>query len=241
MGNQPIKIVPCDNKKNVKKFILGIIDVQNDFITGSLSIKDAENIIAPINKLRFMAFDYMSTFISQDYHPDDHMSFNTTHNATVFTKKHLSLKMDDESFIDVEQDMWPPHCIQNTDGSKFHKDLVVTNCDIIIKKGTNKNVESYSAFGDEFKGKYEKTILESYLKNQDITDIILTGLATDFCVYYTALDARRLGYDVHVIVSCIRGVLEDSTKKAINDMESKGVLFYDSVDEFCESSCKYII
>jgi nicotinamidase-related amidase len=240
MGNQSLKVLPSDNKVN-KKFILGIIDVQNDFIDGSLSIKDAEKIIAPINKLRFLAFNYMPTFISQDFHPEDHMSFNTTHKVEKFSKKKLNIKMEDGSTIDVEQDMWPSHCVQNTNGANCHKDLIVTNCDIIIKKGTNKNIESYSAFGDEFKGIYEKTDLDSYLKIQNITDIVLTGLATDFCVYYTALDARRIGYDVHLIMSCTKGVTNESTKKAIDDMKSKGVLLYNSVDEFCESYEKYII
>ena len=102
----------------------------------------------------------------------------------------------------------------------------------MVRKGTKKNVESYSAFGDEFRGKYEKTDLNDWLKSKNITDIILTGIATDYCVYNTALDARRNRYDVHLILSCTRGVAKDTTEKALKDMTEKGVKMYETVDEF---------
>jgi nicotinamidase-related amidase len=209
-----------------------IIDVQNDFITGTLAIKDAEQIIAPINKLRFMYFDHIPTFISQDFHPKNHMSFCETHGVEKYSKKTLHLKTEDDTTLVIEQYMWPAHCVKNTDGVEFHKDLILTKVDKFIQKGTKKNVESYSAFGDQFNGKYENTYLEDWLKNKDITDIILTGLATDYCVYNTALDALRLGYTVHLIMTCTRGFDEGTTRNAINDMTGKGVLFYDSVDKF---------
>jgi nicotinamidase/pyrazinamidase len=240
MGNQiNVRIVPSaeidttSSTTSKRHFALAIIDVQNDFCAGgALAVKDADLVIGPINKLRFMYYEILPTFISQDYHPANHMSFNTTHKVAVNTKQKLCLQMDDGSFIDVEQDMWPVHCVQNTPGSKIHQDLIVTKTDKIIKKGTKSNVESYSAFGDQFGGKYEKTDLDNWLKSQNVTDIILTGIATDYCVYNTALDARRNGYNVHLIMSCTRGVAEDTTKSAIHDMTAKGVLFYDTVDNF---------
>jgi nicotinamidase/pyrazinamidase len=244
MGNQiNVKIVPSSNEiVSSRRFALAIIDVQNDFCAGgALSVKDADLVVGPINKLRFIYHELMPTFISQDFHPANHMSFNETHNVATNTKQKLHLKMEDGTFIDVEQDMWPVHCVQNTPGSKLHQDLIVTKTDKMIKKGTKANVESYSAFGDEFQGKYEKTDLDNWLKEKGITDIILTGIATDYCVYNTALDARRNGYAVHLIMSCTRGVAEETTKKAIHDMTQKGVLFYDTVDNFYNLYKKEII
>jgi nicotinamidase-related amidase len=104
--------------------------------------------------------------------------------------------------------------------------------DFIVKKGTKKNVESYSAFGDEFQGKYEKTQLNSWCKALGVSDIILTGLASDYCVYNTALDAVRLGYKVHLILSCTRGVEKKTTDAAFADLKTKDVFFYKTVDEF---------
>lgn len=236
MGNQvSVRIIPDVNELNCdKRFTLGIIDVQNDFINGSLAVDKAIEILGPINKLRFMFFCYLPTFISQDFHPENHMSFAKTHGAELYTKKQLNIKMEDGNHIVVQQDMWPVHCVKESYGAKFHDDLIITNSDKIFQKGTKANVESYSAFGDEFKGKYEKTELENWLKSIEATDIILTGLATDFCVYNTALDAIRLGYKVHLIMSCTRGVKEETTKKAIEDMTKKGVTLYDSVDKFYE-------
>lgn len=243
MGNHHpfIKIVPSDDTKDKKQFVLGIIDLQNDFITGSLAINNAIEIIAPINKLRFLCFNYMPTFLSQDCHPNNHMSFDKTHGVKTFTKQKLNVKMDNKTMISVEQTMWPVHCVKNTHGAKIHSDLIITKTDKFVQKGTKANIEGYSAFGDEFNGIYENTYLDHWLKSKRATDIILTGLATDFCVYYTALDAIRLGYDVHLIMTCTKGFYEESTMKAIDDMKEKGVLFYDSVDNFYNFYKEYFI
>lgn len=219
--------------KAKKLFALGIIDVQNDFCEGgSLAVNDAASIIGPINKLRFAYHENIPTFVSLDFHPADHVSFATTHNKPVFSKQKLSLKMENGDVESVEQDMWPPHCVENTRGANTHKDLITTSYDFIVHKGTKSQVESYSAFGDEFKGKYEKTWLERWLKSHNITDIILTGIATDFCVLNTALDAVRLGYNVHLIRSCTRGVSDTTTAAAIGKMLEMGVQIYASVDDF---------
>jgi nicotinamidase/pyrazinamidase len=233
MGNNISSQVHPNLNVQKKKFVLGIIDIQNDFCTGgSLAVENSNLIIGPINKLRFICFNNIPTFISQDFHKFNHMSFAETHNANVYDKIELNLQMEDGTFQKFNQQLWPVHCVENTYGSDFHQDLIVTETDKIILKGTKKNVESYSAFGDEFNGKYEKTDLEFWLKSNNITDIILTGIATDYCVYYTALDAIRLGFKVHLINSCTRGVSEVTTLKAINDMSLKGVIFYENVDKF---------
>lgn len=218
---------------NKEKFILGIIDVQNDFFkNGSLAVTDAESILGPINKLRYLLPKHIDTFVSQDYHSPNHMSFATTHNATQFEKKNLSLEMPDKTFLNITQDMWPRHCVKDTLGVQFHDDLILTHKDKIFKKGTLTNVESYSAFGDEFNAKYENTGLNVWLKEKGITDIILVGVATDFCVYNTALDAIELGYNVHLILSCTRGVGVKTTEDALKDMKTKKVVFYKTIDEF---------
>jgi nicotinamidase-related amidase len=140
--------------------------------------------------------------------------------------------MDNKEIECVEQIMWPVHCVANTEGSNIHKDLIMTKYDFIVHKGTKSKVESYSAFGDEMGGKYEKTELNEWLESQNITDIILTGLATDYCVLNTALDAVKSGYTVHLISDCTRGVAADTTAAAIEKMTNHGVHIYGSVENF---------
>jgi len=239
-ANHSLQIKP--SKSNSTKFALGIIDVQNDFCKGgALAITEAEEALAAINKLRYICDNCVKTFISQDWHNQFHMSFAETHKKQAFTgPEELKLEMDDESIISVKQMMWPRHCVENTFGSRLHRDLIVRRNDIIIKKGTKKNVESYSAFGDEYFGKFEKTRLHYHLKELDITDIILTGLATDYCVYNTALDAVRLGYKVHLVLSCTRGVDKTTTAKAIADLKEKEVIFYETVDDFYKQNKSFM-
>lgn len=232
MGSNSSRVTPSDNAY-ARRFVIGIIDVQNDFCKGGkLAVSEAEEALAAINKLRYL-YHEVRTFISQDWHDDYHMSFAETHKKMPFTgPEKLTLVMEDESVILVQQMMWPRHCVENTIGSRLHNDLITTQNDMIIKKGTKKNVESYSAFGDEFQGKYEKTKLNDWLKALGATDIVLTGIASDYCVYNTALDANRLGYKVHLILSCTRGVAKDTTDAAFKDLKQKGVLFYKTVNEF---------
>jgi len=223
--------------KPKNKFMLGIIDPQYDFFRGgALAVPDANDIIGPINQLRFVCQNYMGTFISQDYHPANHMSFGATHGKEPFTKNTIKLEMPDKTTKTIVQDMWPIHCVYETSGCDFHKDLILLNSDKIFRKGKLANVESYSAFGDEFSNKYENTGLNTWLKSNKITDIVLVGLATDYCVYNTAIDALINGYQVHIILSCVKGVTPDTTDKALNDMLDKGIKFYDSVYEFIEEN-----
>lgn len=147
-------------------------------------------------------------------------------------KNNLQIKINNGEILNIEQMMWPKHCVKNTQGCNFHKDLIISKHDKIFQKGTNINIESYSAFGDEFNGKYENTGLDKWLKMKEITDIILVGLATDYCVYYTFLDAVKYGYKVHLILSCVRGVAKDTTDKAMYYMIQKGILLYIDVEEF---------
>ena len=224
------KIVP--QKQEKRKYMLGIIDPQNDFFFGgALAVNDANSIIGPINKLRFILYDHMDTFVSQDYHPKNHMSFASVYSEKPFTEKNLKIKINNDT-LDIKQKLWPDHCVQDTHGTNFNNDLILLKTDKVFKKGRNVNVESYSAFGDEFNAKYENTNLHSYLSSLDIKHIVLVGLAMDYCVYNTAKDAIKYGYIVHIIRSCTRGVEEKTTNDAINDLIIKGVEFYDTVDDF---------
>lgn len=227
---EPTKIIKT-------KFVMGIIDPQNDFFRGgALEISNANDIIAPINKLRFILFDYMETFISQDFHPENHVSFASTHNEPQFSTIQLELTMNNNKVVTVNQTLWPTHCVQGTFGSLFHKDLVILKRDRIFQKGTKVNVESYSAFGDEFANSYENTGLHLWLLHRKITDIVLVGLATDYCIFNTAKDAIRLGYRVHIIMSCIQGVEHNTTTKALSELKSHKVIFYNDVEDFCNTN-----
>ena len=232
MGNnivKPTNSEPCEKLI----FALGVIDPQIDFCKGgALEVKESEGVIAAINKLRFICYDHIVTFISQEYHPYNHMSFATTYNTKPMTRICLELDMGLGSKLNVQQVLWPKHCVQNTKGVEFHPDLIVSEQDKIIQKGTMHNVKSYSAFGDEYRGKYEKTELKEWLTNKNITDIILVGFPTDYCFYNTGLDAILNGYKVHLILSCTRGVSDDTTNKALADLLIKGAYMYSSVDDF---------
>lgn len=224
------KIYPKSNKR---KFILGIIDPQNDFFqSGSLEVHNSNEIIGPINKLRFLLMDKADTFISMDTHPNKHISFASTHNKNIYDVVKIETVMKNKDVIVTEQTLWPVHCVMNTTGQKIHPHVITMTNDFIVKKGTIQNVESYSAFGDENGNYYENTGLDYWLKNKNITDIILVGLATDYCVYNTALDGIKNGYKIHIILSCVRGVNKDTTNLAIQDMKENGVIFYEDIDTF---------
>jgi nicotinamidase/pyrazinamidase len=219
------------------KFVLGIIDPQYDFMRGgSLEVADANDIIGPINKLRFILYDYLEVFFSQDFHPTDHVSFASTHNEPVHTVKNITSQMGNSIQISFEQTLWPAHCVKGSHGCAFHKDLVILKGDRVFQKGTMSHIESYSAFGDEFANVYENTGLHAWCKVKKITDIVLVGLATDYCVYNTAKDAIRLGYRIHLILSCVRGVAPDTTKTAIDTMSKQGVKIYGDVEDFINAN-----
>lgn len=225
-------------------FVLGIIDPQNDFCEGgSLAVSKANEIFGPINKLRYMLDSLhllgIPTFISMDTHPEKHISFASTHGADLFEVRDLKSTMANGDIVCSKQCMWPTHCVDGTEGFRLHPDLITNKSDLIINKGKLECVESYSAFGDESdSNQYENTLLNTWLSNQNVTDIILTGLATDYCVYYTGLDAIKYGYRVHIILSCVRGVSADTTNSAIDDLTSKGAHFYQNLSEFFSRNAK---
>ena len=186
-----------------------VIDVQNDFCPkGSLAVAGGDMIIQPINAA-MDKFDIV--VLTQDWHPTDHKSFASSHaNKEPFDTVVMSYG---------DQVLWPDHCIQGSMGAGFHPDLNHTRADVIIRKGSNPAVDSYSAFYEN--DKVTPTGLHGYLKNREVTKLTLVGLATDYCVAFSALDAAKLGYAVTVRLDMARGIDSDGSLKAAIDKMSK--------------------
>ncbi len=214
-----------------KKTALIIVDPQYDFCQGgSLAVDDAVAIFPEINILR-KKVNFHKVFITQDWHPNEHVSFAPTHNKEPFTKVMNTINYNMKS-ITYEQDLWPIHCVAYSKGAQFHHELVTNPSDIVIRKGTLKGVDSYSGFGDSFGNQIEKTDLDYYLKYDDITDVVVCGLATDFCVQATALDALKYKFNVNVIKSTVRGAMKDTTDEAFRRMQNRGVQLFETVTEY---------
>lgn len=189
-----------------------IIDVQNDFCPGgSLAVPGGDEIVAPINA--FMdGFD--AVVLTQDWHPAGHSSFASSHDGKA--------AFDLVEMPYGSQVLWPDHCVQGTGGASFHDDLNANASDLIIRKGFRPQVDSYSAF---FENDHKtSTGLEGYLRTRGITQLTLVGLALDFCVNYSAIDAAKLGFDVTVRTGLCRAIdLDGSLVTALSDMKDAGV------------------
>lgn len=175
------------------KNCLIITDIQNDFCPGgALAVAGGNEIIPIVNSLT-QKFDKVAA--TQDWHPSDHVSFAATHDKELY----------DVITIDgIQQVMWPVHCVQGSFGADFHKELDLRPVDLIIRKGSHLNIDSYSTFMEN--DKKTCTGLHSYLRGFAIQDLYFCGLATDYCVYYSAVDARNMGFNVSVILDACRGV-----------------------------------
>ena len=189
-----------------------VIDVQNDFCPGgALAVAGGDAIIPRINAL--MA-DFPVKVLTQDWHPADHSSFAANHpGAAPFSVTEMPYG---------PQVLWPMHCVQGTAGAAFHAALSTDPADLVIRKGFRAEIDSYSAF---FENDHKTpTGLEGYLRTRGVTDLTLVGLATDFCVAYSALDAARLGFAVTVLEGACRAIdLDGSLARARDDMRAAGV------------------
>ena len=194
------------------KTALLVIDVQNDFCpAGALAVVGGNEIIPHINEE--MA-KYDCVVLTQDWHPKGHSSFATSHEG----KNPLELiKMPYG-----DQVLWPDHCVQGSKGAEFHPDLNIEQANAIIRKGSNPFIDSYSAFFEN--DRKTSTGLDGYLKSLEIEKINLVGLATDFCVNYSAQDAANLGYKVSVLEKMCRAIdLNGSLAAAKSEMQNCGV------------------
>jgi nicotinamidase/pyrazinamidase len=197
----------------VKKALV-LVDLQNDFIPGgSLAVREGDAVIPVANAVQKKKFDLI--LATQDWHPKNHGSFASNHRG-----KHPG---DMIELGGLPQVLWPDHCVQDSRGAQFHPVLDRTRVTKVFRKGTDPEIDSYSTFFDNAHRK--STGLGEYLKEQKITDVYLLGLATDYCVKYSALDAVKLGFKTHVIIDGCRGVELNpgDTKSAIDEMRRVGV------------------
>lgn len=198
---------------------LVVIDVQNCFLPGgSLAVKDGEQVVPVINRI---ARGFSNVVLTQDWHTAGHVSFATSHAG----KK----PFETVALPYGKQVLWPDHCVQGTEGAALSKELSIPQAGLVIRKGYNKNVDSYSAF-TEADGK-TTTGLAAYLKARKIKRVFLAGLATDFCVAWSAVDARKAGFETYVVEDACRGIdAQGSLAKAWTDMTKAGVKRIQSAD-----------
>ena len=195
-------------------YALIIVDVQNDFCPGGkLEVPDGDKVIAPINRIS----PYFENIVqTQDWHPNNHTSFASNHK-----------NKDPYDTIDLnygEQVLWPDHCVQESRGAEFHPDLETIHTNIIIRKGFRPEIDSYSAFYEN--DKTTSTGLKGYLDSLKINTVFIAGLATDFCVKWTALDSVKSGYKTYLICDAVKGIdIDNSVQTAMKEMYDAGVEF----------------
>jgi nicotinamidase/pyrazinamidase len=196
-----------------------VVDVQNCFVTnGTLPVPKGEEVVPIINRIA-QAFE--NVVITQDWHTPGHASFASSHAG----KK----PFETTALRYGPQVLWPDHCVQGTDDAALHKDLKIPRAQVIVRKGYHKDVDSYSAF--EEADRKTATGLGGYLKQRGIRTVFVAGLATDFCVAWTAMDARKLGFETYVIEDAARGIdLNGSLAAAWKQMSAKGVKRIQSSD-----------
>lgn len=197
----------------IQKIALILVDLQNDFCKGgNLAVPEGDAVIPLANRLQTQ-FDIVVA--TKDWHPQDHASFASNHPGH---------KIGDVVMLkDISQILWPDHCVQQTPGAEFHPQLDISRVQKIFFKGSDKTIDSYSAFFDN--AHLRSTGLADYLRAQGVTDVYIMGLATDYCVKYSCLDAVKLGFNVHVIQDACRGVelKPGDVANALRDMEDAGV------------------
>ena len=197
--------------------VLLVVDIQNGFLPGGgLGVPDGDAIIPTVNRIA-NRFDVV--VLTQDWHPQDHISFAANHPGR-------------EPFEVIElpygkQTLWPVHCVQGTDDAELAADLPIPHAQLVIRKGHHQSVDSYSAFLEA--DQTTSTGLTGYLRERGVTTVYLCGLATDFCVAWSAVDARKAGFDAIVIEDATRAIdVAGSLTQAWDDMQAAGVRRVDS-------------
>ena len=196
---------------------LVVIDVQNDFCPGgALEVPDGDAVVPVINRI---ASRFHARVLAQDWHPRGHLSFASSHaGKSPFETTPLPYG---------EQVLWPDHCVQGTEGAAFHRDLETGGADLVLRKGFRPAIDSYSAFYEN--DRTTSTGLAGYLRDRGISRLFFVGLATDFCVAYSAIDGAREGFEVAVIEDACRGIdLDGSLDAAWEQMADANVTRIDS-------------
>jgi len=199
------------------KRALVIVDVQKDFCEGgALAVPDGNSVIAPLNMLRALG-GWDLIVLTQDWHPSDHASFASNNpGAELFSTVKLP--------VVGNQVMWPDHCVQGSVGAEFHPDLDRDEeNDVVVQKGQQREIDSYSGFGDALGHKYEHTELEQVLRDAGVTSVFVGGLAADFCVAFTAKDAAEAGFQVFLVEDATRGISEEGVQRELQALQAAGV------------------
>ena len=202
-----------------------IIDVQNDFCPGgALAVPEGDAVVAAINSL---ARVFSHRIPTQDWHPADHRSFASNHpGASVMQTAVLDYG---------PQVLWPDHCVQGSVGAEFHSGLETQGCELIVRKGFRPEIDSYSAFYEN--DQHTSTGLAGYLRERGFQKLYLAGLATDFCVLYSALDGRKEGFEVHLIEDACRAIdLDGSLAVALDQMKRADIHLVQSAALLSRSS-----
>ena len=189
-----------------------VVDVQNDFMPGgALAVPHGDEVVPLINRL---AARFDNVVLTQDWHPRRHASFASAH--------HGKKPFETIRLAYGAQVLWPDHCVQGTSGAEFHPELNLTKAQLVIRKGHHRDIDSYSGFLEA--DRKTTTGLAGYLRARGLGGLYLCGLATDFCVASTALDARAAGFEVTVIEDACRAIdLDGSLARAWSDMAAAGV------------------
>jgi len=192
--------------------VLLIVDVQNDFCPGgALAVAEGDAIVPSINRL---AQSFAHVVLTQDWHPPGHASFASSHPG--------KRPFDTIEVSYGAQTLWPDHCVQGTQGAAFHPKLDVPHAELVLRKGFRKSIDSYSAFCEN--DRRTATGLAGYLRERGFERVTLCGLATDFCVAFSAIDGRGAGFDVALVTSACRGIdHEGSLDRALRSMVEAGV------------------
>jgi len=194
--------------------LLIVTDLQNDFCAGgALAVPGADELVPAINRL---AERFAHVVLTQDWHPPGHQSFASSHpGRRPFETVQLAYG---------EQILWPDHCLQNSHGAALHPQLDIPHAELILRKGYRAAVDSYSALYEN--DRCTPTGLTGYLRERDLKRLFLCGLATDFCVYYTALDARLAGFETVLVLDACRAIDRDGSREtALTAMRAVGVKF----------------
>lgn len=187
-----------------------IVDIQNDFLEGgSLAVPNGNEVIPVINQIQN---DFDLLVATQDWHPLNHKSFAVEHAE----KK----EFDIIDLNGLQQVLWPVHCVQGSYGAEFHRNLEMNSIEAIFRKGMNAEIDSYSGFFDN--GKRKNTGLFGYLKDRNVSEIFVAGLAADFCVYFTANDALDLGFKTTIIENATKPIDAENWKKIQEKFKAKG-------------------
>lgn len=197
-----------------------VIDIQNDFLPGgALEVKDGDQIISVINKI-IKKFDWV--IATKDWHPSNHKSFASQHRGKG-PGEMIKLK-------DLDQVLWPDHCIQGTTGAEFSKELDLSKIKEVFVKGTDREIDSYSGFFDN--GHLKSTGLADFLRDSLIDEVFIVGLTTDYCVKFTALDSISEGFKTYVIADATKAVnlKLDDFEASLDEMKQSGVVIMNSRD-----------